>query len=139
MARIANVRNGWKADVSASISSMSLHVGFSRVGYRSKPQLGDPSYLQTYAAMTPRERFLVWLALVNFGLFLIAVFALDGEAISGKSQDGQYFLGYRGAYTEVSRSVFTYSFFHTLSLFVTHPLAIAAGFMASRRERNSNP
>jgi hypothetical protein len=88
--------------------------------------------------MTPRDRFLVWLAVVNFGLFFISVFALNGDAISGKSQDGQYFLGYRGAYTEVSRSVFIYSFIHTLSLFVTHPLAIAAGFMASRRVRNSN-
>ncbi len=117
---------------------MLLHAGISRLGYRSKPQLGGQSYLETYAAMTPRERFLVWLALVNFGLFLIALFALGGEAISGKSQDGLYYLGYRGTYTEVSRFVFTYSLFHTLSLFVTHPLAIAAGFSASRRARASN-
>ena len=42
-------------------------------------------------------------------------------------RDGHYYLGYRGTYTEVSRSLFVYSFNHTLSLFVTHPVAITAG------------
>ena len=88
--------------------------------------------------MTNSERFLVWLALANFSLFVVGLFALGGEAISGRSEDGRYFLGYRDRYTEVSRSLFLYSFVHTLSLFVTHPLAIAAGYRAGRRARKSN-
>lgn len=89
--------------------------------------------------MTKSERFLVWLALANFSLFVVGLFAVGGEAVSGRSEDGRYFLGYRDRYTEVSRSVFLYSFLHTLSLFVTHPLAIAAGFRAGRRARRSSP
>jgi len=44
-------------------------------------------------------------------------------------------LGSHAHYTEVSRRVFTYSRWHAYSVWVTHPAALIAAYLASRSRR----
>ena len=68
--------------------------------------------------------------LANFVVFLIAALALGGDAFNGKVEGGRYFLANHGKVTEVSREIFDYSRYHTMSLFITHPLAFLAAWRA---------
>ena len=47
--------------------------------------------------------------------------------MNGKAQAGRFYLASHGKYTEVSRRTWTYSKFHTISVWITHPLAILGG------------
>lgn len=85
--------------------------------------------------MTQVERFLFWLAVVNFVVFVVIAVALGGDALSGTTRDGHYYLMQHGVYTEVTRPVFLYSTIHTLSLFITQPVGIAAALRAAVRAR----
>jgi hypothetical protein len=62
------------------------------------------------------------IATINFMAFWILGVYLGGDAISGYSRDGQYFLCSHGVYTEVSQTVWRYSYLHTVSVWVTYPL-----------------
>ena len=72
---------------------------------------------------------LVAIAMLNFFSFILIAGLLGGDAPSGQSQAGHYFLGSHGKLTEVTRYVFVYSMVHARSLFVTHPLGIIAGLV----------
>ena len=79
------------------------------------------------AALAKRiAKILGFIALVNFVAFLIGVFILGGDAITGHASGGHYYLGYQRHLKEVSRSEFVYSWWHTASMFVTHALAMLA-------------
>jgi hypothetical protein len=90
--------------------------------------------MQTEIRPWLRDRpILVWalraapyVGLVNFVVFFIVAMAIGGDAVAGHEAAGRFFLSSHGKLTEVSRAVFEYSKVHTLSLWVTHPLAIAA-------------
>ena len=73
-----------------------------------------------------------FVGIVNFVIFWFAALYLGGDAISGKMVDGHFFLSSHGHLTEVSQSVFTYSKWHVLSVFVTHPPAILCVWRLSR-------
>lgn len=60
------------------------------------------------------------LACVNFAALLIIDTYTGGQAINGHVTDGHYFLGSRGRFTEVSRAVWTFSYYHTMSVKFTH-------------------
>jgi len=60
------------------------------------------------------------LAIVNFAAFIIINIYIGGDAINGHVTDGHYFLGSHGRYTEVNRAVWTYSYYHTISMWITH-------------------
>jgi hypothetical protein len=66
------------------------------------------------------------IAIVNFLLFFVISLLIGGDGLNGKVENGHYFLGGGGQHTEVSYIVFTYSRFHALSVFITHPLAMLA-------------
>ena len=85
--------------------------------YRKQPNFGRKRLIETLQAMTSVERFLFWLAIANFLIFVIVAALIGGDAISGTERDGRYFLKSHGAYTEVTRQVFIYSKVHTISLF----------------------
>ena len=72
-------------------------------------------------------RIVVAVAIVNFLSFWIISIASGGDALSGKVEGGKYYVAHRGNYTEVSQEFFYYSRVHTVSVFVTHALAIACG------------
>ena len=71
--------------------------------------------------------------------FWFAAVALGGDAVSGKAEAGHYYLSNHGRLTEVSGQVFTYSRVHTYSVFITHPLALLAGFIGYRIKKNHEP
>lgn len=60
------------------------------------------------------------MAIVNFAAFIIINIYIGGDAINGHVTDGHYFLGSHGRYTEVNRAVWTYSYYHTISMWITH-------------------
>ena len=81
----------------------------------------------------------VWLgfAIVGFlncALFLAGTLFVGGDALNGKAENGRYFVwGYNThdhikEFTEVRRSVYLYSVWHGISVAVTWPLVILAGF-----------
>jgi hypothetical protein len=78
---------------------------------------------------------LIGLCVMNFIAFYIVSSLIGGDAINGKIEYGQYFLGEHGRFTQVSQAIFAYSRWHMLSLFMTHPLGMLsyAVRMALRR------
>ena len=70
---------------------------------------------------------------VNFLAAFTVIMSIGGDGLNDYAADGRYFLGLNGEYTETSRAIFEYSKWHFISVFVTHPLAIAAGVMLTAR------
>jgi hypothetical protein len=66
-------------------------------------------------------------AWINFMWFAIETMVLGGDALNGKVEDGRYYLKLKGKYTEVSRSVWNYSYAHAVSVCVTHPVGFVGG------------
>lgn len=64
---------------------------------------------------------------INLLAFVAVTHQLGGDAINGRVVNGHYFLGSHGRLTEVSASVFAYSQWHAMSLFLTFPLGLLAG------------
>jgi hypothetical protein len=64
---------------------------------------------------------------VNFMVFFVVALCIGGDAINGKVENGRYYLSSHGRLTEVSPRVWQYSRFHTISVWITHPLAIFGG------------
>lgn len=69
--------------------------------------------------------------IINFLAFFIVTNVVGGDAFNGKIQEGRYFLGYRGTYTEVGRFAYNCSYVHDLSIFITHPMAVIGLFLWS--------
>ena len=69
------------------------------------------------------------IAIINFILFVIIALIIGGDAVNGKAEGGQYYLANHGQLTEVNYFVFMYSKLHVYSIFITHPLAMLAGFL----------
>jgi hypothetical protein len=82
---------------------------------------------------------LMVIALLNFFSFMIVASILGGDAVNGRTDGQRYYLGSHGHYTEVSRSVFEYSKFHTHSVWFTHSLAfVGAAIYFWVRKRGSS-
>ncbi len=64
-----------------------------------------------------KMRFIT-LFVMNFISFWVIAFSIGGDAVSGHSVDGAYFLSMNGFDTEVSRLVYSYSMAHTLLLWL---------------------
>ena len=60
----------------------------------------------------------------NFAAHAIISTQLGGSAQRGTAADGRFYLTSHGERTEVSEAVWRYSRFHSVSLFITHPLAL---------------
>jgi hypothetical protein len=74
-------------------------------------------------------QFVCGLGVLNFLAMAIGAFMLGGDAVNGKIAGGHFFLGEHGKFTGVSEAVYTYSLWHARSVFVTHPLAMLAGYL----------
>lgn len=72
------------------------------------------------------------IAFINFASFWVMAVLLGGDALSGKVVDGQFFLGNRDQYTQVSEAIYEYSLWHTRSTWITHPLGLLAGYIYYR-------
>src|SRR4051812_31916581 len=84
------------------------------------------------------------IAVVNFTAFFVLSLTWGGEALSGKIEDGRYYLAHKGRYTEVSEQRWRVSRVHTISVWVTHPVGIVAGglllnYARAKRFRTLHP
>lgn len=73
--------------------------------------------------------------LLNFVVFVAIASYLGGNAINGKVEDGRYFLGSHGNYTEVSYEIFVYSKIHTIIFLIMHILPflyLGAGYLRKK-------
>lgn len=66
------------------------------------------------------------LPVINIAVYVTVAGYLGGDAINGRVDDGRYFLGSHGKYTEVSRAVFDYSRIHTYTVWATCALLVLA-------------
>lgn len=81
---------------------------------------------------------LFYLGMANFAFAAIGSVLLGGDAMNGTTEDGRYYLGNHGSYTEVSKAIFTYSLWHWRSIFVTHPLAILCAALVNGMDHKKN-
>jgi hypothetical protein len=72
-------------------------------------------------------RVVFTVAFINFIAFWILAIAFGGDAINGYKHGGHYYLGSHGTYKEVSAELWTYSYYHTISVWITH-LSVFVGF-----------
>jgi hypothetical protein len=75
-------------------------------------------------------------AVLNFVAYLIVTSQIGGDAINGGEQAGHFYLSAHGRRTEVSRSTYMFSRYHTYSLWITHPLAMICGFLYVKLEND---
>lgn len=81
---------------------------------------------------------LIWIvSLVNFLSFWIIAAANGGDAMNGIKDGGKYFLGSHRHYTEVSKAFFDYSRIHTISIWITLPVALIGGFWFFLRRKEA--
>jgi hypothetical protein len=81
---------------------------------------------------------LLLVGLLNFALFVTGSIVLGGDAVNGKIEDGQYYVGGKGLYFAVSPGVWIYSYIHVISVWITFPVAMFGGVAYFRaRHRHS--
>lgn len=80
-------------------------------------------------------QFVCGLGVLNFVAMAVGAFMLGGDAVNGKIAGGHFYLAEHGKLTEVSEAVYTYSLWHVRSVFVTHPLAMLAGYLLKMEGR----
>jgi hypothetical protein len=95
--------------------------------------------------VTPERRrgicnWIIAVAIVHFVVFVGTILAFGGDAITGRVEDGQYFLGNHGQYVEVPRGTWLASAIvgRTL-LYGTFPLGVLAALAKPRRESRTPP
>jgi hypothetical protein len=67
---------------------------------------------------------------LNYLVWWAICISIGGDASLGKVEDGKYFLGSHGRYTEVSESTFVYSQWHTRSAWLSLALTLPGGFLS---------
>jgi hypothetical protein len=102
----------------------------------------DSARRVTGCLLTQLATIVTAVALLDFVSYIIATSYLGGDAVNGKIVGDRFYLWgpYHGTKTfhEVSQAVFTFSRFHTYSLFILWPLMfvlIIASKRVSRRSR----
>jgi hypothetical protein len=76
---------------------------------------------------------------LNWVIWWAEAVAIGGTAVGGRISDGHYYVVSHGAFTEVSRSMFAFSIWHTYSTWISFSLAIIAGIIWKRmRPRTAN-
>src|SRR4051812_40933401 len=80
-------------------------------------------------------RILAVVAAVNFFSFVANAQQHGGDAMNGYHRDGHYFVCSHGACTEPSRRFWTYSYYHSIAMWVTQgAVLLGAGlYYISRR------
>lgn len=90
-----------------------------------------------------RRRICNWIiavAIVHFVVLVATILAFGGDAITGRVEDGHYFLGNHGQYVKVSHGTWVASSIVEKSLvYGTFPLGILAALAKPRRESRTPP
>ncbi|CAN5663917.1 hypothetical protein BH09VER1_BH09VER1_00930 [soil metagenome] len=91
----------------------------------------QPDYRKSRWRISRRAKWIFFpifgLAILNFIAFSIAALYLGGDAFNGYAiSTGHYFLSSHGHQTEVSHAIWTYSYIHAISVWITHGLVFVA-------------
>jgi hypothetical protein len=81
---------------------------------------------------------LIAFAIINFAIFWIVAIRIGGDAVNGKIEDGRYYVGSHGRYTEVSNGVWKYSEIQAKSIWVTHPIGFIGALIVYKKRRRKN-
>jgi hypothetical protein len=103
--------------------------------------------LRSCASMDGRRRwlrlvgaFLFFGGFLNFAVFWFIAVAIGGDAVDGRVSEGRYYLASHGQYTEVSERLYRYSYAHTVSTWITHPLGFLGWYLLYKsRQKRSGP
>jgi len=82
--------------------------------------------------------FFVATCFLNVVVGLIAYLALDGSAINGKVENGVFYVGYRGRFTEVSEPSYTFSYWQGVSEIATLVLGFAGAVLLRPTRRTTS-
>jgi hypothetical protein len=83
---------------------------------------------------------LIALAAIHFALFVGTIVALGGDALTGRVEDGQYFLGNHGQFIQVGRGTWLFSAVVGGTLvYGTFPLGVLAALARPRKEGRERP
>jgi hypothetical protein len=85
---------------------------------------------------------LVLISLLNGVAFFVHVSVLGGSAMNGRIENGKYYVGEHGRYTEVSATAFERSRWHERSAIATTALMLLAGGVwvaAAKAQRSHVP
>jgi uncharacterized membrane protein YagU involved in acid resistance len=74
-------------------------------------------------------RIALYTGVLNFVVFWVVDVVLGGDALNGTIVNGQYYLSQNGRLTEVTGTVYYYSYAHAVSVVVTLPIAIVCGIV----------
>lgn len=82
-----------------------------------------------WAATMPTWRkpvgvLLIVLCVVNLVIGAVTWIAFEGSALNGKVERGRYYVGSRGAMTEVSEGAYLFSYWQGVSEMITLPLGL---------------
>ena len=69
----------------------------------------------------------------NLVAYIIIAQAIGGDAMAGRAEGGRYFLSNNGILTETTRGLFLYSQIHTLTTWISLPIAVVGGVISIRR------
>src|SRR3954447_23816049 len=78
-------------------------------------------------------RTIAIVAALNFASFWLVAATHGGDATNGYQENGRYFVAQHGQHTEVSRAFWIYSYYHGLSIWVTHATVFIALAVYLRR------
>jgi hypothetical protein len=104
--------------------------GPALVAWVRLPTVEHPTFSPRDAQSQHRYLVLECIGIVNFLAFFVIGMFIGGSALLGQSVGGLYFVGDHGRLTQVTHSVYVYSWIHTLSQLLTFPLFV---FGAGRR------
>lgn len=93
---------------------------------QTAPKPGIPKRGNSWSEYPAWVRWMLLVTALNFVSFLLISLWLGGDALGGKSEDGHFYLGYRGHYRETSESIYEYSRAHELS---SYGMIVAALFI----------
>jgi len=81
---------------------------------------------------------LALIAILNFASFFMIALRIGGDAWNGCRKNGSFFLGSHGKYTAVSEALWTYSYYHVLSVWITHgSVFLGVSLVAIRKKKQS--
>jgi hypothetical protein len=110
----------WIVSLLVTCAAALLVVFLSSLYFRDKPILARDIQMVC--------EIIFAIAFVNFFTCMFINLIIGGDALGGKIDGEHYYVGPHG-YKEVPFIIYLYSLIHTYSLFITHPLAILAGWV----------
>lgn len=70
--------------------------------------------------------------MVDFAVFVLVSLFIGGDAINGHILDDHYFVCMHGHCHEVTKTLFEYSRWHAISLFISFPIAFLLSWLANQ-------